>query len=252
MVPRAGEMSRFYLFLVALLLLIGSLQLEAQSYTWADGFTVDYNNQTTLTRSSGDNGSIPNGEGGQAGGVVNLMTSGYNAVYITGGGGVGDHGWTAIIPLTPAQRSTGTKLYNNTTGSTSGFAVTSTQDTVSSYFKAQYQITTTPNSPWIQITSTNATVIWDGTELHFVAAVDDTGSQAGSTDTIIPTPAGWDGSVAIINMVEQSSNNSDGYNVAIYSLSASIAPPPPPSGVITVSSAQVLSGASVTLTWTLN
>ncbi len=239
-------------FLFAVLLLICSPQLKAQVYTWADGYSVDYTDQTTLTKSSGDNGSTPSGEGGQAGGVVNLMTSGYNAVYIIGGGGSGDHGWVAIIPLTAAERATTTKLYNNTTGGTAGFSVSSTQTTVSSYYKAEYQITTTPTSPWTEISSaTNATVIWDGTELHFVSG-GSLGSQTGSTDSIVPVPSGWTGYVAIINMVEQSSNTSDGYADAIYSMSAAISPPPPPTGTISVNSAEVRTGSAVTITWSIN
>ncbi len=51
------------------------------------------------------------GEAGGIGGVVNLITSGYNAVQLSGGGGFDDQGWMAVLPLTPGQVSSGSLIF---------------------------------------------------------------------------------------------------------------------------------------------
>ncbi len=216
---------------------------------------------------------------------------------MSGGGGNGDHGWLAVLPITPAQRASNTPLFTQVltvmdrdvewaTGSTRtwqgtaytgifyepltwtppvgrgfgpppptyirvGFAAVAANSNIATLssnagsFYAWFtsgQSGSTPGAPFTVIGTPNAILIWSGGQLHLTD---------GSSDTIIATPAGWAGDVAIVNMVEQSPNSSDGWNDYVYYRTASIGSPQPPSGIISASTAQVQTRGKVNITWQL-
>ncbi len=70
-------------------------------------------------------------------------------------------------------------------------------------------------------------------------------------DIIIPVPAGWNGDVAVVNVIEQGPNTSDGWNDYAYYLNATVGTPQPPSGTISVSATQVQAKGKINVSWQL-
>lgn len=264
------------------------------------GDTYTVNQLISVGISLTGNGSFNSagaGEAGGAGGVVNLITSGYNAVHMTGGGGSGDNGWMAVLPLSPAQVSAGYLVYQQvylqntitarewaSTYNSRGATYTGTfqepgtwvprggvgfptiplranqdyflgniftpvataslnlytnQNGVSTWFHSG-QSAGAPGAPWSTINSLNASLIWSRGVLHLTD---------NSTDIIVPVPAGWAGSVAIVNIVQQAPNSSDGWYDTVNYMTATVTSNIPPSGTVTPTNTRLLPSQAATISW---
>lgn len=277
--------------LLSLAVLIASSKLEAQTIHLGNGETLIYNATGARLASGGADNQSP--EAGGVGGVVNLMHGSYNSLEVQGGGGNGDHGWTAVLAVTPAQVTAGTPLYTQTTGSQSlvdewytskvrqsngsyvyngvtyhpigwtppysrtGIPVPPTllgpvlqtiehpelvlnaNTAFSSWFLGHSQSDSTPAAPFTVISTQNATIVWSGGQLHLTDS---------NSDTIVPIPTGWDGDVAIINMVEQGGNSSDGWNDYAYFVSTTLNTGRP-TGTIAPATSRILPSEQGTVNW---